>query len=107
MPCSDGNYFGRTEYIDNPQLKKEIDVLTRRLCHACKLLAENNVALPKELEEWWYEHRLEDEARTAESKRRAEQQTAKKRRAEYLASVKERVLGQLTEDEREALGLSR
>ena len=32
-------------------------------------------------------------------------QDAAKRREEYLKSVKERVMGQLTDDEREALGL--
>ena len=79
--------------------------MTRRLCHACQLLSDNNVDLPKELDEWWYEHKLEDDERTAEAKRRAEEQEASDRRSEYLASVKDRVLNQLTDDEREALGI--
>jgi hypothetical protein len=69
------------------------------------MLSEGGIELPKELDEWWYEHKLEDEARVAEAKRRAEAQSAVKRRAEYLESVRSRVLGQLTEDERESLGL--
>ena len=107
MPCNGGNYFrSHTEYVSDPDDRKKIDVLTRRLCHACQLLDDNGVEIPKELDEWWYEHKLEDQARIAEAKRRAESQLAKQRRDEYLASVKARVIGQLTDDEREALGLS-
>lgn len=107
MPCNSGNYFGsHTIYESDPEDRKKIDVLTRRLCHACQLLEDNSVEIPKELDEWWYEHKMEDQARIAEAKRRAEVQSAKQRRDEYLTSVKERVIGQLTDDEREALGLS-
>lgn len=56
--------------------------------------------------EWWHEYKLENQERTKEAKRRAEEQDAKERRAEYLVSVKDRVIGQLTDDEREALGPS-
>ena len=105
MPCNGGHYFGRTEYVDNPNLVKKIDVLTRRLCFACQLLEDNGIDTGKELNEWHYEHKLEDEALKAEAKRRAEEKDAKIRRQEYLQSVKERVLGQLTDDERESLGI--
>lgn len=105
MPCNGGNYFGHTEYVTDPELVKRVDVLTRRLCHACQLLEESGASLPKELDEWWYEHKLEDEARIAEAKKRATEQSAADRRAEYLESVRERVMNQLTDDEIDALGL--
>lgn len=106
MPCNGGNYYGsHTEYVDNPAQQKRIDSLTRKLCYACDLLEKAHIKMGSELNEWHYEHKLEDAARMAEAKRREEKETAKKRRKRYLASVKERVLGQLDEDEKEALGL--
>lgn len=107
MPCNGGNYFGsHSKYKRSPEDKKKIDVLTRRLCHACQILEDNGVEIPKELDEWWYEHKMKDQERIAEAKSRSEEKSSKKRREEYLASVKKRVMGQLTDDEREALGLS-
>lgn len=107
MPCNGGNYFGHhsVEYRDNPDQQKKINMLTRWLCHACSLLEKNKINMGRELNEWHYEHKLEDAARIAEAKRREQIETAKKRRQKYLKSVKERVLVQLTDDEKEALGL--
>lgn len=105
MPCNGGNYFG-----GDPEDQRTIDGLTRKLCHALELLALTRVQevdMPAELDEWWYEHRLKDQARTEEAKRRAAAQDARVRRSTYLKSVKERMLIQLTDDEREALGLPR
>jgi len=107
MPCNGGNYFGRNDGhdLDLTILRQEIDVLTRRLCHACQLLEDAGVNIPSELDEFWNEHKLKDKELMEEAKRRAKAQESKDRRDEYLESVKDRVLGQLTDDEREALGL--
>jgi hypothetical protein len=108
MPCNGGNYHGShsVEYRDNPKLQKIIDSLTRKLCYACDLLEKSGKDMGAELNEWHYEHKLEDAARMKEAKIREQKETAKKRRKRYLESVKERVLGQLDPDEKEALGLS-
>lgn len=109
MPCNGGNYFGRSREVglerSYTQELKRAEHLTRMLCQALDMLDGHVAALPPELDEWWYEHRLKDEARTKEAKRRAAAETAKERRSKYLESVRERVVGQLTEDEIEALGL--
>ena len=107
MPCNGGNYHGShsVEYRDNPTQQRRIDSLTRKLCYACALLEKAKINMGSELDEWHYEHKLEDAARMAEAKRREEKETAEKRRKRYLNSVKERVLTQLDEDEKEALGL--
>ena len=107
MPCNGGNYYGghSVEYRDNPAQKRRIDSLTRKLCYACDLLDKAKVKMGSELGEWHYEHKLEDAARMAEAKKREQKETAAKRRKRYLESVKTRVLGQLDEDEKEALGL--
>lgn len=106
MPCNGENYFikTRTAFVDNPKHKQLIDILTRRLCHACSLLEENSIEMPAELYEWHYEHKLEDQARIKEAKRRREEREAQERRDEYLQSVKERIMKQMTDDEKEALG---
>ena len=103
MPCNGGSYF-RTQYVE-VESGKVIDHLTRLLCHACGVIDEAGVDMGKELDEWWYEHRLADEERKAEAKRRAEAEEAAVRRANYLSDVRLRVMKQLTDDEREALGL--
>lgn len=107
MPCNGGNYFGGTRVVSDPADQKRIDELTRRLCHACTLLQEAKITLPDELDEWWYEHRLADEERKLEAKRRAEAEEAEVRRKRYLKSVKSRLLKQLSDDEKEALGLKK
>ena len=103
MPCNGGHYFDYSRPSMDVEARKRIDYLTRMLCQACSLVEEGK--LPAELDEWWYEHRLQDEARTREAKRRAEREAAEDRRRRYLESVKKRVLGQLTDDEKEALDL--
>ena len=106
MPCNGGHYFdSHVKYRDNPKHKKEIDVLTRRLCFACGLLEKSNIDMGKELNEWHYEHKLQDEKLMAEAKRRKEEESAESRRKKYLADVKKRVLTQMTDDEKEALGI--
>ena len=115
MPCNGGNYFGRERvcYIENPDTDKalveaiaHIDLLTRRLCKVCSIIYESEeLKLPTELDEWYYEHRLEDEARIEEAKQRKESQLAEERRKAYLESVRERILEQLSDDEKEALNL--
>jgi hypothetical protein len=109
MPCNGGNYFGqdRVEYRESPQSKQAIDLLTRRLCFACARMQDHEVPLGSELDEWWYEHQLRDKALQDEAKQRANQELAQDRRERYLESVKERVLVQLTDDEKEALGIRR
>ena len=107
MPCNGGNYFGRDRVVEveSKEATLTIDILTRRLCHACELLSTTDVGVPAELDEWWYEHKLKDQALIEEAKRRAALEEAEDRRGSYLNSVRDRVLGQLTPDEREALGL--
>lgn len=105
MPCNGGNYFGRVEYRTPPEMRKKIDWLTRMLCHACGLLEDAEVDMGRELSEWHYEHKLADEERIKEAKARAVAESARRRRDKYLASIKARMLRQMTDDEREALGL--
>lgn len=101
-PCNGGGYHIAQSYNDG--LYREVEVLTRRLCHACRILQKKGL-LDSELDEWFYEHDLKDQARAKEAKRRAEQEAAEVRRKRYLKSIRERLLTQLTADEREALGL--
>ena len=101
MPCNGGSYF---ESQERDHLVEKVEILTRRLCHACQILEENDIAIPSELDEWWYEHKLEDEERKDEAKRRAEAESSKKRRERYLESLRERLKNQLSRDELEALG---
>ncbi len=107
MPCNGGNYFGgdRVEYRESPEAKMTIDLLTRRLCFACAQMEKKGVELSPELDEWWYEHKLKDEALQREAELRASREDEKGRRDRYLEATKERVLGQLTGDEKEALGI--
>jgi len=111
MPCNGGNYFSSRDSHDScnqavDDLEKLIHVLTRRLCSACEIIDSiDGAEVPIELDEWWYEHKLADQERMAEAKKRADQQTDELRRKKYLASVKDRVLTQMTDDEKEALGL--
>jgi hypothetical protein len=100
MPCN-GGY----PYHNDPELKSRLDLLTRLLCSACQLLEANGTQLPAELDVWWTEHQLADKQRALEDRRQAEEAKAKKDHAAYLRSVKARVLQQLTDEEREALGL--
>lgn len=114
MPCNGGNYFGgRDRIVSDPKDAKTIDDLTRKLCYALELLDSSlefqppgpTLNIPAELDEWWYEHKLADQERTKEARRRANAQSAKARRTTYLASVRKRVLTQLSPDELEALGV--
>lgn len=107
MPCNGGNYFGRdrTVYRESPESRMTIDLLTRRLCFSCEQMEKNGVEISPELDEWWYEHKLRDKALQKEAELRANKETATDRRDRYLAATKERVIGQLTSDEKEALGI--
>jgi hypothetical protein len=101
MPCSDGGYH---EMIENSNNRKEVNELTKFLCHACSIL-ESNSLVPKELEIWWEEHKEEDRQRLEKERLeriRKENEISEK---QYLASVKARLMNQLSPDELKALGI--
>ena len=75
--------------------------LAAKLCHACQLLEDSGVEKGAELEAWWDEHKKQD----AEQRRKEEIAALGRTRAKYLESVRERLLGQLTADEKEAMGI--
>lgn len=72
------------------------------LCHACGIL-ESHDLLTLELQEWWQKHKLVDECRRQRYAAEAAAAVQRQARQEYLQSVKDRLLKQLTDEEREAL----
>ena len=105
MPCYDSRSDHSVEYRDSPEQQRKINFLTRKLCHACSLLESNAIIMGTELGNWYENHQQEDAARERKAKKKLDQETARKNRAEYLASVKDRLVNQLSQDEKEALGL--
>lgn len=110
MPCTNdcGDDRCSVRIVNNPEHIKKIDLLTRLLCHACDVIEEIGGDLNdanQELKDWHEEHERQDAARIAEANRQLAKRKNKILRAKYLKSVRERTLKQLTDDEREALGL--
>jgi len=109
MPCRDPDWYGQS--VDNPvsvELKEKVNNLTQLLCRACSIL-DNKGFFTKyphgELEDWYREHQAADRARVEASRRAFERAQKEKRRKGYLESVRDRLMSELTDDEKEALGL--
>ena len=49
MPCDSGQDYESELFASYRAQKARIDVLTRRLCHACQLLLDASRPLPAEL----------------------------------------------------------
>jgi hypothetical protein len=103
MPCSNpiDDYVGPSE---RDSFTLEINLLTARLCEACRVLEEHGL-VPKELTAWWKQHKKEDENRQKAAAEKLAKAEKTMQRKEYLRSVKERLKKQLSPDELEALGL--
>lgn len=107
MPCG---YYSDRDLLDMAQrdmgkATDRINRLTALLCDACRLLEADDGLPSAELAQWWAEHKAEDDDRI---RREAEYSAKKKKdeeRREYLRSVRERLMSQLTPDERKALGV--
>lgn len=93
MPCRD---YGRDETTQSNKDKtmktskadkEKIDKLTNLLCYACKSIDNLGVdyVYSKELRNWWYAHKEQDNQRIKDAKKTA--------------------LAKLTSDEKEALGI--
>jgi len=74
MPCNGGSPAERDREYEREfrRQKAAIDVLTRRLCHACQLLLDALQPLPAELDEWFFEYNIKDAARINQAKRQKE-----------------------------------
>jgi hypothetical protein len=103
MPCSDGGYHDAIENVVN---KQKVDELTKFLCHACSIL-ELNSLVPKELEVWWENHKEEDLQRLEKEKVERARLENERSQQQYLASVKARLMTQLSPDELKALGIKK
>lgn len=101
MPCSSDGY----DLAEKHELRLQVDHLTRLLCSACQYLEVAEVEMPAELDVWWEAHKLADKKREIEARQQLEQAMARKEHQQHLNSVRARLLTQLTEDEKEALGL--
>lgn len=82
-----------------------IDALTAKLCFACRTFGLNGIDIPLELAEWYAQHKAEDDRRIANEKLRMQEQEAANRRKQYLESVRDRLLCQLSDEEKESLGI--
>lgn len=100
MPCPSAP----DPYFDLRDARRAIDDLSSKLCHAISLL-ETVLPVPDELEEWWRIHRAEDDARKAEAARQLTRVSGTKKHADHMASVRARLMTQLSADELEALGI--
>lgn len=109
MPCvgpSDDSCV-RTEYVE---VRKQSDVqminkLTALLCDSCRSMVQANVPLSAELQAWYEIHKEEDDHRIRREERERAIAHQEQRRKEHLESVKRRLMNQLTDDEKESIGL--
>lgn len=85
--------------------RQKVHELTRLLCHACRCMLSSHLVLTPELASWFREHDAADRQRIDDEEKRRKRAEAAQDRRRYLASVRERVVGQLSPDEKEALGL--
>ena len=103
MPC----YDTRDDYSweeGQRELQRVKDNLVPKLCHACSILEQNNL-IPDELQAWWTNHKKKDEERRIVDAFRAEQAAKRQDRQAHLEGVRERLKQQLTDEEKEAIGL--
>jgi len=110
MPCSSGyddHGSCRTEtvYRDNPQQQRRIDYLTRLLCYACDQIDHRHLEDNQELSKWYEDHLAKDAEMHAAAMRIAAITRAKDEHTAHLASIRTRLQGQLTDEEKEALGI--
>jgi hypothetical protein len=105
MPCLDerDSYRWEDGQRDLENLRRNI---VPKLCMACTLLEENGL-LPTELAVWWNNHKVNDEMRRQQDSSDAKQANGRKSREEYLASIRDRLELQLTDEEKEAIGVWR
>jgi len=101
MPCRDE---GEPIYVDNPELKKKLDKVTRLLCSTMKELEAQGMwwtiksIESGELKEWWEKHKKADAKREAKEVAKLEE----KKRKEKL---RKEALSKLTAEEKKALKL--
>jgi hypothetical protein len=115
MPCLDernsNEYFLSNANEEIKVLHEKCNRLTVLLCNACRQLEEKNgnfgVLLDgAELSKWWQQHKAKDrQMQEAEDRERAEK-LKQQEETQYLQSVKTRLMSQLTDDEKRALGIS-
>lgn len=95
MPCTYDGPPDDSRYPSDRELKKELDLVTRLLCNAAKILRYQDVRMQcpdvkkeeiKELQDWIKQHDKADEKRR-------------------LEEVKRNALTKLSDEERKALGL--
>lgn len=116
MPCRDErgepHYLFRDEVQKNRALHAKVDRLTALLCHACNHLEQMGGEINAELHLWYEAHKRADKYRqeqeALEAKRKAQHAAARdaaKQEQARLKAIRERVVSQLTADERLALGI--
>ena len=95
MPCtSDFGERSCIEYRDNPEMKKELDNITRMLCSLCKKSSTLDIRKIIGLDKWWEKHQEHDRKKELE-----------KERIRIKRVNKAKALNKLTFKERKLLGL--
>ena len=109
MPCrgpDDDMFFGGYRLQNKVQAQqKEIDRLTALLCQACRKIHPDK--LGPELERWFHQHDAEDRERAERDRQEHILRVKEAERKRYLADVRERLNEQLTDEEKEALGIKK
>lgn len=83
--------------------KKEIDRLTALLCRACRKIPTEDLGM--ELERWFQQHDADDRERAERARQEHILRLKAAQRKRYLADVRARLNEQLTDEEKEALGI--
>jgi len=105
MPCYD--YYPQPTYVDNPETKERLDLVTRLLCSLCKRIesqghgGDDLITMDAELAEWWEQHKELDRKREAKEHRIKKLAAEKKK----LKSRREEILAGLSKEERKILGI--
>jgi hypothetical protein len=84
-----------------------LDQVTRLLCYACSLLSKLPIPVSGELKAWYESHLRDDALRLQQEQERKKQEETEKERQQRLSEIRERLMGQLTPEEMDAVGLWR
>lgn len=104
MPC--GYFDNRIDYeAENKKLEIEHSHTIALLCSACRALEglKFNFALNPELDRWFHQHKIEDQARLEQELKEQKKAEERRRKAEIKAKAKALKLSKISEKKVEDL----
>lgn len=107
MPCRGPEISRRQLSEEREEMRRQRDTVTALLCYACRQFTEEELQDMPELYRWFQKHDAEDQARLQRETEEAEKRLEAASRKRYLAGVRKRLESQLSDDELEALGVSK